>query len=50
MIVLVLVNITGYSKKNYYRYVGKEIANFIHENNISYEEYYAYFIEKRKTP
>lgn len=43
-------NITGYSKKNYYRYVGKEIAKFIHENNISYEEYYAYFIEKRKTP
>ena len=24
----------------------KEIAKYIHENNISFEEYYAYFIEK----
>lgn len=41
-------NITGYSKKNYYRYVGKEIAKFIHDNNISYEEYYAYFIDRKQ--
>jgi len=39
--------ITGYDKPNYYRYVGKSISEFIHKNNISYEEYYAYFIEKK---
>lgn len=39
--------ITGYSKNNYYRYVGKAISEFIQKNNISYEEYYAYFIEKK---
>lgn len=38
--------ITGYFKNNYYRYVGVEIANFIHNNDITYEEYYAYFIEQ----
>lgn len=40
-------NITGYSKSNYYRYVGKTISEFIQKNNISYEEYYSYFIEKK---
>ena len=39
--------ITGYYKSNYYRYVGKEIATFINKNNISYEEYYAFFIEEK---
>ena len=39
--------ITGYDKPNYYRYVGTTISEFIHKNNISYEEYYAYFIEKK---
>lgn len=39
--------ITGYYKDNYYRYVGIDIANFIYKNNISYEEYYAYFIEQK---
>ena len=41
-------DITGYDKPNYYRYVGKEISEYIHKNNITYEEYYAYFIEKNK--
>ncbi len=40
-------NITGYTKEKYYRYVGKSISEFIHKNNISYEEYYAYFIENK---
>ncbi len=40
-------DITGYDNPNYYRYVGTNISEFIHKNNISYEEYYAYFIEKK---
>ena len=42
-----LVKVTGYNYESWhFRYVGKEIAKYIHENNISFEEYYAYFIEK----
>ena len=37
---------TGYQYESWhYRYVGKEIATYIHENNISFEEYYVQFIE-----
>lgn len=33
---------TGYKYESWhYRYVGDEIANYIYQNNISYEEYYA---------
>ena len=40
-------DLTGYKYESWhYRYVGKEIANYIHENNITFDEYYAYFIEK----
>jgi len=39
--------LTGYYKDNYYRYVGTEVAEFIYKNNISYEEYYSYFIEQK---
>jgi D-alanyl-D-alanine carboxypeptidase len=39
--------LTGYYRDNYYRYVGIDVATFIHNNNISYEEYYAYFIEQK---
>ncbi len=38
-------DLTGYYKNNYYRYVGKEIALFLHKNDITYDEYYAYFIK-----
>ena len=42
-----LVNVTGYNYESWhFRYVGKDIAKYIYENNISFEEYYAYFIEK----
>ena len=42
-----LENITGYSYEAWhYRYVGIDAATYIYENNITYEEYYAYFIEK----
>ena len=37
--------ITGYVPESWhYRYVGLDIAKYIHENNITYEEYYAYFL------
>lgn len=40
-------NITGYDFESWhYRYVGKEIAKYIKENDITYDEYYGYFIEK----
>lgn len=39
-------NITGYQYESWhYRYVGEEIAKYIHENNITFEEYYVRFIE-----
>ena len=38
---------TGYQYEAWhYRYVGKEIATYIHENNLSFDEYYVQFIEK----
>ena len=40
-------DITGYRYEAWhYRYVGVEIATYIYENDITFEEYYAYFIEK----
>ncbi len=40
-------NITGYSYEPWhYRYVGKEVALKIKELNITFDEYYAYYIEK----
>ena len=38
--------ITGYIYEPWhYRYVGIDVATYIYENNITFEEYYAYFIE-----
>lgn len=40
-------SITGYkSEPWHYRYVGKEIATYIHDHDISFEEYYAMFLDK----
>ena len=37
--------ITGYQFESWhYRYVGIDIATYIYENDITYEEYYAYFL------
>jgi D-alanyl-D-alanine carboxypeptidase len=37
----------GYSSESWhYRYVGKEIAKYIYENNLIYDEYYALFLDK----
>ena len=39
-------DITGFAYEPWhYRYVGKEVAKQIKEENISFEEYYAYYIE-----
>ena len=39
--------ITGFRMEPWhYRYVGKDIAKYIHEHNISYEEYYILFLDK----
>ena len=41
--------ITGYYYEPWhYRYVGKKIAKYIYDNDITFEEYYARFIEKEK--
>ena len=40
--------ITGYAYESWhYRYVGKDIAKKIHDENITYDEYYAYYIENK---
>ena len=37
--------ITGYMFESWhYRYVGVDIATYIYENDLTYEEYYAYFL------
>lgn len=39
--------LTGYDYESWhYRYVGIEAATYIHENDITFDEYYAYFVEK----
>lgn len=38
--------VTGFRAEPWhYRYVGKKIAKYIYENNISFEEYYAMFLD-----
>lgn len=40
-----LTNITGYVYEPWhYRYVGNEIAKYIHETGITYDEYYEFFL------
>lgn len=42
-----LDNITGYSFESWhYRYVGKELAKKIYDSGLTFDEYYAYYIEK----
>ncbi len=37
-------DITGFAYEPWrYRYVGEEVAEYIHENDITFDEYYAYF-------
>lgn len=38
-------DITGYNSESWhFRYVGVEIATYIHENNLTYDEYFAIFM------
>ena len=40
-------DITGYDYEPWhFRYVGKDLAKIIHDKNITFDEYYAYYIEK----
>lgn len=40
--------ITGYKYESWhYRYVGTDIAKYIHDNNLTYEEYYYEFLDIR---
>ena len=40
--------ITGYDyDQSHYRYVGKKIAKVIHDEKITFDEYYAYYIENK---
>lgn len=42
-------HITGYDYEAWhYRYVGKNIAKYIHDNSITFDEYYVMFIENNK--
>ena len=39
-------DITGYSFESWhFRYVGKEVATYIYEHNITFDEYYSYFVK-----
>lgn len=41
------IKITGYDHESWhFRYVGVEAATICHDNDLTYEEYYAYYIEK----
>lgn len=41
------VDITGYDFESWhYRYVGIDVANTIYNDNITFDEYYAYYLEK----
>lgn len=40
-------DITGYRNEPWhYRYVGEEIAKYIYENNVTFDEYYIWFLDK----
>ena len=42
-------DITGYlPQEEHYTYVGNDISKYIYENNITYDEYYAYYIDYKK--
>lgn len=42
-------DITGYAYESWhYRYVGVDAATKVHDENITYDEYYAYYIENKE--
>lgn len=38
---------TNISNDNYYRYVGKEVSEYLHEHDITFDEYYEYYIKNK---
>ena len=43
-------DITGYIYESWhYRYVGEEVAKLINDNNLTYDEYHAYYVERGVT-
>jgi len=39
-------NLTGYKYESWhYRYIGKDLAKKVHDSGLTYDEYYAYYIE-----
>ena len=47
MFLLILKSINEFrSEPWHFRYVGKEIAKYIYDNNITLEEYYVTFLDK----
>ena len=42
---IMLTNMVLFYESWHYRYVGLEIAKYIQENNITFDEYYAYYLE-----
>lgn len=41
------IKITGYDHESWhFRYIGVDAATICHDNDLTYEEYYAYYIEK----
>ena len=41
--------ITGYNSETWhYRYLGKDLARKVHEAGITYDEYYAYFLDNKE--
>ena len=42
-------SLTGYNPEAWhYRYVGIKVAKYLYENDLTFDEYYAYFIENNK--
>ncbi len=42
-------DITGFKAEAWhFRYVGKDIAKYVYENNLTFDEYYARFLDKEK--
>ena len=43
------VDITGFKYEAWhYRYVGKDIAKYMYDNDLTFDEYYARFLDKTK--
>lgn len=43
-------NITGYKFESWhFRYVGNDVAKYIYDHNITFDEYYAMFVANKKT-